>query len=180
MPPLQSYLLLLSTGASMTRSNPMRCVRCFLQGIGVSVTSARRLTFDAQYTESISYPTPNTFYSTDGSPPFNPDDRTPGNTNGLYMEWLDFMLSKVIISQTISTSYVGDEQTVLWDYAHPYVKLFARLGARGSSILFSSGDEGVCSRSCPSDNSANSVKSILQFPAWCVYACLHNECTRFT
>lgn len=31
---------------------------------------------DIQYTEGISYPTPNFYYSTGGSPPFNPDSGT--------------------------------------------------------------------------------------------------------
>ncbi len=82
------------------------------------------------------------FYSTGRAPPFNPDDGMPGYTDEPYLDWLDFMLSVEIIPQTIGTSYCDDEHTVLRDYATPVCQPFAQLGARGSSILFSSGDEG--------------------------------------
>jgi len=35
---------------------------------------------DIQYTIGISFPTPNIYYSTGGSPPFVPDETTPTNT----------------------------------------------------------------------------------------------------
>jgi len=39
---------------------------------------------DTQFGFGLTYPTPSTFYSTGGSPPFNPDDTTPDNTNEPY------------------------------------------------------------------------------------------------
>ena len=56
---------------------------------------------DIQYTEGISFPTPNIYYSTGGSPPFNPDDNTPTNTNEPYLDWLNFILAQDTIPQTV-------------------------------------------------------------------------------
>lgn len=67
---------------------------------------------DIQYTEGITFPTPNIYYSTGGSPPFNPDSNTPTNTNEPYLDWLNFILAQSSIPQTFTTSYGDDEQTV--------------------------------------------------------------------
>lgn len=40
---------------------------------------------DIQYTEGLTYPTPNIYYSTGGSPPYIPDDLTPTNSNEPYL-----------------------------------------------------------------------------------------------
>lgn len=40
---------------------------------------------DIQYTEGLTQPTPNIYFSTGGSPPFIPDDNTPTNTNEPYL-----------------------------------------------------------------------------------------------
>jgi tripeptidyl-peptidase-1 len=39
---------------------------------------------DTQFGLGLSYPTPGTFYSVGGSPPFNPDVMTPTDTNEPY------------------------------------------------------------------------------------------------
>jgi tripeptidyl-peptidase-1 len=39
---------------------------------------------DTQFGFGLSFPTPGTFYSTAGSPPFNPDLKTQSNTNEPY------------------------------------------------------------------------------------------------
>lgn len=39
---------------------------------------------DTQFALGLTYPTPGTFYSTGGSPPFTPDDTTPTNSNEPY------------------------------------------------------------------------------------------------
>ena len=122
---------------------------------------------DLQYTESITYPTPNIFYSTAGTPPFVPDEATPENTNEPYLDWLDFILCQETIPQTISTSYGDDEQTVPPDYATSVCNMFAQLGARGVSALFSSGDSGVGIGSCHSNDGTNRVNFQPAFPASC-------------
>ena len=122
---------------------------------------------DVQYAGSISYPTPNTFYSTAGSPEFIPDGMTPTNTNEPYLDWLDFILDQPTIPQTISTSYGDDEQTVPPDYAKTVCDLFAQLGTMGSSVLFSSGDFGVGGGSCLSNDGAEQRQFTPMFPASC-------------
>lgn len=123
----------------------------------------RQANLDIQYAVSISYPTPNIYYSVGGSPPFIPDSRTVKNTNEPYLEWLHWILAlkDEEIPKTITTSYGDDEQTVCipsvllvrplsdvdfsqvpYDYQITVCNLFAQLGARGVSILFSSGDVG--------------------------------------
>ena len=86
---------------------------------------------DTQFGFGLTFPTPRTFYSTGGSPPFTPDDTTPENTNEPYLDvsddstfphlalvlnftqWLQFMstLPDGDIPPTISTSYGDHEQT---------------------------------------------------------------------
>lgn len=124
---------------------------------------------DIQYTEGISYPTPNIYYSTGGSPPFTPDSSTPSNTNEPYLDWLNYVLAQSTIPQTFSTSYGDDEQTVPKDYAISVCNLFAQLGARGSSILFSSGDDGVGAGNCQTNDGTNVRKFQPSFPASCPY-----------
>ncbi|TFK52035.1 subtilisin-like protein [Heliocybe sulcata] len=124
---------------------------------------------DIQYTEAISYPTPNIYYSTGGSPPFNSDSQTTSNTNEPYLNWLNYILNQTSIPQTFTTSYGDDEQTVPLDYATSVCNLFAQLGARGSSILFSSGDFGVGGGECTTNDGTNTVKFQPIFPASCPY-----------
>ncbi|KAF7345392.1 Subtilisin-like protein [Mycena venus] len=133
---------------------------------------------DIQYTEGISFPTPNIYYSTGGSPPFLKDDSTPSNTNEPYLDWLNFILNQTTIPQTFTTSYGDDEQTVPQDYAISVCNLFAQLGARGSSIMFSSGDNGVGSGDCLTNDGTN--REIFQpaFPASCPFVTAVGGTTR--
>ena len=59
--------------------------------------------------------------------------------------WLGHLpgLGNKDIPQTISVSYGPGEKIFLSEYAVPVCELFAKLGARGVSILFASGDHGV-------------------------------------
>jgi len=92
---------------------------------------------DTQFGFGLSFPTPGTFFSTGGRPPFKVDALTPDNNNepyldvrcvspfllfcgcadvgglGLSYQWLQFMaaLPDGQVPQTISTSYSDDEQT---------------------------------------------------------------------
>ena len=58
---------------------------------------------DIQYTEGISYPTPNIYYSTGSS-------TSDSNTNEPDINFLNFILSQTTIPQTFTTSYGDDEQ----------------------------------------------------------------------
>ncbi|KDQ50709.1 hypothetical protein JAAARDRAFT_185905 [Jaapia argillacea MUCL 33604] len=124
---------------------------------------------DIQYTEGLTYPTPNIYYSTGGSPPFIADSNTPTDTNEPYLDWLNYILNQTTIPQTFTTSYGDDEQSVPNDYAVSVCNLFAQLGARGSSVMFSSGDFGVGGGDCKTNDGTNTVRFQPIFPATCPY-----------
>jgi tripeptidyl-peptidase-1 len=124
---------------------------------------------DIQYTEGMSYPTPNIYYSTGGSPPYIPDSNTPTNTNEPYIDWLNYIMNKTTVPQTFTTSYGDDEQTVPQDYAIRVCNTFAQLGARGSSVLFSSGDGGVGSGDCKTNDGTQKTMFQPTFPGACPY-----------
>lgn len=74
------------------------------------------------------------------------------------------------IPQTISTSYGDDEQTVPESYAKRVCSEFAQLGARGVSLIFSSGDEGVGADGyCYSNDGKNTSTFLPAFPASCPF-----------
>jgi tripeptidyl-peptidase-1 len=98
---------------------------------------------DVQQMLSIGYPTPLTAYSTGGSPPFSPTPLDTENTNEPYLVFLNYILAQKTIPQVLSSSYGDDEQTVPLSYADRVCSGFAQLGARGVSVFFSSGDDGV-------------------------------------
>jgi tripeptidyl-peptidase-1 len=106
-------------------------------------------------------------YSTGGSPPFNPDRNTPTDTNEPYLTWLNYVLAQDDLPQVISSSYGDDEQTVPISYAKRACAGFAQLGARGISVLFSSGDSGVGANGTCFSNTDNSSMFIPAFPASC-------------
>lgn len=124
---------------------------------------------DIQYTIGMSFPTPNIYYSTGGSPPFNPDSQTPTNTNEPYLDWLNFILAQKTIPQVITTSYGDDEQTVPKDYAVKVCNMFAQLGSLGTTVFFSSGDFGVGGGDCKTNDGKNRVLFQPTFPASCPF-----------
>jgi tripeptidyl-peptidase-1 len=161
-------------GGVNNQSHPGGEVRPVLHvegGCGCNILSQANL--DVQYAGSISYPTPNIFYSTAGVPPFITDVQETTNLNEPYLDWLDFILIQKTIPQTISTSYGDDEQTVPRDYATSVCNMFAQLGVMGVSILFGSGDGGVggvglVNGSCLSNDGTNRTEFLPMFPASCV------------
>ncbi|KAF8806309.1 subtilisin-like protein [Phlegmacium glaucopus] len=130
---------------------------------------------DVQFAFGLSHPISPTFFSTPGSPPFMPDDLTPQNTNEPYIDWLDFVLAQKHLPLVISTSYGDDEQTVPKSFAQRACAGFAQLGARGVSLMFSSGDGGVgdgnpdpATQRCFTNDGRNVTKFIPGFPSSCV------------
>ncbi|KAF8270543.1 subtilisin-like protein [Lactarius quietus] len=94
---------------------------------------------DVQYASVMIYPTPIIYYST---------GRGPLSETDPYFAWLDFILEKTHIPQTISTSYAEYERNFPLDYARTVCDRFAELGARGVSVLFATGDTGVGQGNC--------------------------------
>ncbi|KAF8270541.1 peptidase S8/S53 domain-containing protein [Lactarius quietus] len=112
---------------------------------------------DIQYTSAMAYPTQITYYNT-GKGPLGKHDP--------YLSWLYYILAQSSIPQTITTSYANLEKDCPLDYAIVVCDLFAQLGARGVSVLFSSGDYGVGPGDCVADGD---VRFIPTFPASCPY-----------
>ncbi|KAH9461787.1 hypothetical protein H4Q26_009979 [Puccinia striiformis f. sp. tritici PST-130] len=127
---------------------------------------------DTQTALGFTLPTRNIFWSVGGSPPFTPDLTSPYNTNEPYLEWLTYILGKPQgeIPRVISTSYGDNEQTVPISYARRVCRGFAALGARGVSVIFSSGDFGVGKTGFCYANDAEQKNTFLPtFPATCPY-----------
>ncbi|KAF2814722.1 tripeptidyl-peptidase 1 precursor [Mytilinidion resinicola] len=131
---------------------------------------SREANLDVQAIAGISWPTPIETWSTGGSPPFIPDTNTPTDTNEPYLVWVQYILSQKSIPQTITTSYGDDEQSVPKSYAERVCKDFARIGARGTSLLFSSGDGGVGDPgTCLTNDGKNTTQFVPAFPAGCPF-----------
>ncbi|KAF5358921.1 hypothetical protein D9758_004865 [Tetrapyrgos nigripes] len=142
---------------------------------------------DVQFAFGLSFPVNSTFFSTAGHPPFIPDINTPMDTNEPYADWLDFILAQEKPPLAISTSYGDDEQfltvgvpwfqkTVPESFARRVCAGFAQLGARGVSLVFSSGDGGVgdgddnpATQTCLTNDGKNQTKFIPEFPASCPF-----------
>ncbi|KAH9029515.1 subtilisin-like protein [Lactarius pseudohatsudake] len=116
-----------------------------------------------QYTSAIAYPTTHIFYSTGKS---TGDSDTLGDG---FINWLDYVLGQLSVPQTVSTVYGLPEYKVPQDYATHVCDLFARLGARGASVLFSSGNDGVGHGNCLVKDSSGSsrVQFLPTFPSTC-------------
>ncbi|KAH9056379.1 subtilisin-like protein [Lactarius vividus] len=116
---------------------------------------------DIQYTSAIAYPTTHIYYSTGGW-------YTQPESDG-FINWLDYVLGLNSVPQTVSTPYGMPELDVPLDYATYVCNLFAQLGARGASVLFSSGNDGVGRGNClVQDSSGNlRVQFLPTFPSTC-------------
>ncbi len=109
-----------------------------------------------QYAQGMAYPTRHIFYSL---------GRGPSGKEDWYNSWLEYILDESIIPQTISISYGNYEKAYSRDDAVYLCSLFLQLGARGVSVLFASGNDGVGKGSCK-DSSGN-VRFIPSFPGTC-------------
>ncbi|KAF9170292.1 hypothetical protein BGX20_009158 [Mortierella sp. AD010] len=122
---------------------------------------------DVQFVSGLASANPVTFYSVGGSPPFKPDESTPTNTNEPYTDFLSYLLKQPTIPQTISISYGDVEQTVPKDYAERTCNMLAQLGARGVSVIVSSGDGGV--QESPENYGGKKKRFNPIFPASCPF-----------
>ncbi|KAF8258401.1 peptidase S8/S53 domain-containing protein [Lactarius quietus] len=117
---------------------------------------------DIQYSEAMAYPTPHIYYSTAG---------VRNTATDPFIKWLTYVLDQTNIPQTISTSYGDYEYTVPPAYARLICFLFAKLGSRGVSVLFPSGDTGVGHGPCTFTDGSGRTSDIFLpvFPATCPY-----------
>jgi tripeptidyl-peptidase-1 len=131
---------------------------------------SREANLDVQAISGISWNTTITSYSTGGQPPFVPDISTPTNTNEPYLAWVNWLLTQRDIPKIISTSYGEPEQTIPRAYAERVCRQFAQVGARGTTMFFSSGDRGVGGTdTCYTNDGKNTYKFLPDFPASCPY-----------
>lgn len=135
-----------------------------------SAGKSREANLDVQAIAGISWKTPITSWSTGGEPPFVPDISTPENTNEPYLVWVNYLLKQKKIPKIISTSYGEPEQTIPRSYAERVCKQFAQVGARGTTLFFSSGDRGIGgTNTCYTNDGKNTYKFQPAFPASCPY-----------
>ncbi|KAF8264835.1 subtilisin-like protein [Lactarius quietus] len=118
-----------------------------------------------QYAEAMAYPTPVTFYSVGGGFVITPGTNEPGPGDAM-LEWLLYVIDQPDVPKTISTSYGKYEKDLPLEYATAFCDLYAQLGARGVSILFPSGNDGVGDGDCQTNGG---VQFIPEFPASCPY-----------
>jgi tripeptidyl-peptidase I len=128
---------------------------------------------DMQYGLAISYNTPVTYYTTGGLGFLVPDLDQPtpaSNQNEPYLDQLLYLLSlsDEKLPKVLTTSYGEDEQSVPEEYARSVCSLFAQLGSRGTSVVFSSGDTGVGS-ACQTNDGKNTTRFLPIFPASCPF-----------
>ncbi|KAF9958066.1 hypothetical protein BGZ72_000931 [Mortierella alpina] len=134
---------------------------------------------DIQYTAGLATPEAVRYYSVGGSPPFQPDQNVPTNTNEPYEEFLEFLVrntTKNKLPDIISISYADYEQTVPRTYAERICTLFSKLGAMGTTVLAASGDFGVGGSAsegspakCFTNDGKNTTRFQPMFPASCPF-----------
>ena len=95
-----------------------------------------------QYAQAITYPTTHVYYSTGGPVYWGVSSHGP-LWGDCFLGWTSYVISRLYIPQMISFSYSIFENIAPPEYAWSVCRLFALIGVRGVSILFSSGDFGV-------------------------------------
>lgn len=128
---------------------------------------------DLEYSLAFTGPLPLIYISTGGRPP---ELHQPGNTtvpaaqsqNEPYLEFLEHLVALDAPPHVLSISYSDDEQTVPPAYARRACDLFARLAARGVSVVDASGDGGALGTgSTDCVDAAGAARFIPTFPATC-------------
>jgi len=128
---------------------------------------------DVQYVTPLVFPMNSTFYSTPGRGLLIPDLDQPSlddNENEPYLEFFTFLTKQPdeLLPHTVTTSYGEDEQSVPANYSRVVCNMIGQLGARGVSVIFSSGDTGVGS-ACQTNDGKNTTRFLPIFPAACPY-----------
>ena len=123
-----------------------------------------------QYAGAIAYPTPHIFYSVGGVASAIPGSNLPAPDDA-FQAWLKYVIDQEEpVPQTISTSYGDYEKDVPLEYAKALCDLYGQLGARGVSILVTSGNNGVGDGDCIVDKETGKVQFIPEWPASCMWS----------
>ncbi|KAJ5455119.1 hypothetical protein N7475_010240 [Penicillium sp. IBT 31633x] len=128
---------------------------------------------DVQYSIPLADEVLATFYTTGGRGPVIPEIDHPDLTkssNEPYLEQLHYLLNlpDEELPAVLSASYGEDEQSLPPSYLNATCSLFAQLGARGVSVLFSSGDSGPGS-ACVRNDGTNQTRFLPEYPASCPF-----------
>ncbi|CEJ81039.1 hypothetical protein VHEMI01191 [[Torrubiella] hemipterigena] len=162
MPDLSKYLQRFTT---IPPSTTMKIVS--VNGGGLEASGQGEANLDSQITVPVTYPMNNVFYSVGGRPPWIPIDGATNNTNEPYLDWLKYTIAMDKPAQTYSISYGDDERSVPADYMDAVCSQFMKLGARGVSVLVSSGDNGVGDTSACKKGTTEYDQFRPSFPATC-------------
>ncbi|KAH8670895.1 tripeptidyl-peptidase 1 [Xylariales sp. PMI_506] len=128
---------------------------------------------DIQYISALSFDTNINFYSVGGRGPLQPDLDEPSadaNTDEPYLEYVEYLLNltDAELPTTLSTSYGDNEREIPIAYAQKVCTMFGQLGARGVSIIFSSGDSGP-GGACETNDGTQTPRFTPTFPGACPY-----------
>jgi tripeptidyl-peptidase-1 len=138
-----------------------------------SIFDSLEASLDVQYAISLADDVLATFYTTGGRGPVVPEINHPNatiSTNEPYLEQLHFLLDlpDAELPAVLSNSYGEDEQSLPASYLNATCSLFAQLGARGVSIIFSSGDSGP-GQACVRNDGTNQTRFLPGYPASCPF-----------
>ena len=128
---------------------------------------------DTQYASTLAYPNSGIYYSNGKRGPLVPEPEQPSeeyNQNEPFLDFLHYLLALPDdqLPNVITTSYGENEQSVPPSYANMTCSLYAQLGARGVSMLFSSGDTGV-GYYCAKNDGSYSPRFEATWPASCPF-----------
>lgn len=131
-----------------------------INAIGLDGTS------EGEFAYGIAWPTPFYAYNVGGEGPN--DDFLSDEVNEPFLELTQHLLKQKTLPQVITQSYTNSERTFPQSYATTVCNQYAQLGARGVSLIVSSGNFGVGRGDCinPYDQA---VEFDVQFPASCPY-----------
>ncbi|KAI9451104.1 subtilisin-like protein [Lactarius psammicola] len=121
---------------------------------------------NVQWTQAMAYPTPHIFYNTGGGLRIQPGNREPA-AGDAWLEWLKYILKETNVPQTIVTPYSNNERDLPLEYSKALCKLFAQLGTRGASVIFTSGNGGVGRGNCVVNDGSGKVQFNPEFPSTC-------------
>ncbi|KAI0657113.1 family S53 protease [Cubamyces menziesii] len=111
---------------------------------------------DIQYTVGLATGVPTIFISVG-------EDFQDGDLEG-FLDIINFLLAEDTPPQVLTTSYGQNENTISRNLANQLCNAYAQLGARGTSILFASGDGGV------SGSQSSSCRNFVPtFPSGCPF-----------
>ncbi|OJT13117.1 Tripeptidyl-peptidase sed3 [Trametes pubescens] len=111
---------------------------------------------DIQYTIGVATKVPTTFISVG-------ENFHDGALEG-FLDIINFLLGETAPPQVLTTSYGQNENTISRALANNLCNAYAQLGARGTSILFASGDGGVAG-----SQSSRCTTFLPTFPSGCPF-----------